>query len=60
MQATPIHFMTVREQADLLASGEITSVELTRHFLDRAAELVSRTTAEAVRAFAAARNTWTS
>ena len=39
MQATPIHFMTVREQADLLASGEITSVELTRHFLDRAAEL---------------------
>ena len=39
MQATPIHFMTVLEQADLLASGEITSVELTRHFLDRAAEL---------------------
>jgi aspartyl-tRNA(Asn)/glutamyl-tRNA(Gln) amidotransferase subunit A len=39
MQSTPIHFMTVREQADLLSSGEITSVELTRHFLDRAAEL---------------------
>ncbi len=39
MQQTPIHFMTVREQADLLASGEITSLELTRHFLDRAAEL---------------------
>ena len=31
--------MTVRDQADLLSSGEITSVELTRHFLDRAAEL---------------------
>ena len=41
MQATPIHFMTVREQADLLASGEITSVALTQHFLDRAAELDS-------------------
>jgi Asp-tRNA(Asn)/Glu-tRNA(Gln) amidotransferase A subunit family amidase len=39
MQQTPIHFMTVREQAELLASGEITSVALTRHFLDRAAEL---------------------
>ena len=39
MQQTPIHFMTIREQADLLASGELTSVELTRHFLDRAAEL---------------------
>ena len=39
MQATPIHFMTVREQADLLASGEITSVELTRHFLQLHREL---------------------
>ena len=39
MQSTPIHFMTIREQADLLSSGEITSVELTRHFLDRADEL---------------------
>lgn len=39
MQSTPVHFMTVREQADLLESGEITSVELTRLFLDRAERL---------------------
>ena len=39
MQSTPIHFMTVREQAELLASEQITSVELTRIFLDRAEAL---------------------
>ena len=35
----PIHFMTVRELADLLSSGDLTSVELTRMYLDRADEL---------------------
>ena len=34
-----VHFLTVRELADLLASGAITSVELTRAYLDRAEEL---------------------
>ena len=34
-----VHFLTVRELADRLASGSITSVELTQMYLDRAEEL---------------------
>ena len=34
-----IHFLTVRELADLLSSGSITSVDLTEMYLDRAQEL---------------------
>ena len=34
-----IHFLTVRELADRLESGTITSVDLTRMYLDRAEEL---------------------
>jgi Asp-tRNA(Asn)/Glu-tRNA(Gln) amidotransferase A subunit family amidase len=35
----PTHFLTVRELAESLSSGEITSVQLTQMYLDRAAEL---------------------
>lgn len=34
-----IHFLTVRELADRLASGDVTSVQLTQMYLDRADEL---------------------
>ena len=33
------HFLTVRELAESLASGEMTSVQLTQMYLDRAEEL---------------------
>ena len=33
------HFLTVRELAESLSSGEITSVQLTQMYLDRAQEL---------------------
>ena len=42
MQTTPIHFMTVREQADRLAAGDVTSVELTRHFLESKTDTAGR------------------
>ena len=34
-----LHFLTVRELADRLVTGEITSVDLTRMYLDRAEQL---------------------
>ena len=42
MQTAPIHFMTVRKHADRLAAGDVTSVELTRHFLESKTDTASR------------------
>ena len=39
MAQEEIHFMTVRELADQLTAGTLSSVELTQHYLDRAEEL---------------------
>ena len=39
MAQEAIHFMTVRELADQLTAGTLSSVELTQHYLDRAEEL---------------------
>ena len=39
MAQEAIHFMTVRELADQLTAGAVSSVELTQHYLDRAEEL---------------------